>query len=119
MICLFCPLLLLFFFVTEPRDVRKKAEKDYETFHALMEPAVVSFYSDNVVTKSPCLTVYDQYALMVECIETPDMLIFIKDAEHQLILPKRCIPPEKTDTSLEFIRQVFIRKRKTMRSWLF
>lgn len=118
-ICLFCLLLLFLFFLIEPRDVRKKAGKDYETYHTLMEPASISFFSDNVVTKSPHITLNDQYALLVECIETPEMFIFIKDTERQLILPKRCIPPEKTDAALEFIRQVFIRKRRTMRSWLF
>lgn len=82
-------------------------------------PATVRLYADNAVTVTPTLTLYDQYALIRECVETPDLVILIKDRERQLVIPKRCLPTEKREEILEFLRLTFIRRRRVMRSWLF
>ena len=119
LICLSCPLLLLLFFAVEPAGVRKQAEKDFRTYQAVMEPTSMRLYQDNVVTRSDTMTLYDQYALLLECIETPTLFIFIKDRERCLILPKRSIPPEKEKETAEFLRLTFVRKRRVMRSWMF
>ncbi len=118
-LCLCCPLLLLLFFVVEPAGVRRQAEKDYETYHALMEPTRLQLYPDNVVTITPTLTLRDQYALVVELLETKELLVFVKDRERRLVLPKRCLPPEKEKEALEFLRLTFTRKRRLMHGWIF
>ena len=110
--CLACPLLLILFFGVEPGGVRKRAAADFAAFDGLMQP-------DNAVTVTPTLTLYDQYALIRECVETQELLILIKDRERQLVIPKRCLPPEKREEILEFLRLTFIRRRRVMRSWLF
>ena len=117
--CLACPLLLILFFGVEPEGVRKRAAADFVAFDGLMQPASVRLYADNAVTVTPTLTLYDQYALIRECVETQELLILIKDRERQLVIPKRCLPPEKREEILEFLRLTFIRRRRVMRSWLF
>ena len=119
LICLSCPLLLILFFAVEPAGVRRQAEKDFTTYAALMEPTQLQLYPDNAVTRSPLLTLRDQYALLLECIETPQLFILIKDKERSLVIPKRCIPEEKRAETEEFLRLTFVRKRHVMRSWLF
>ena len=115
--CLACPLIL--FFGVEPEGVRKRAAADFVAFDGLMQPASVRLYADNAVTVTPTLTLYDQYALIRECVETQELLILIKDRERQLVIPKRCLPPEKREEILEFLRLTFIRRRRVMRSWRF
>ena len=119
LICLCCPLVLILFFAVEPAGVRRQALKDYAVYAKIMEPAMLQLYADNAVTRSPMLTLYDQYALMVECIETRELFILIKDRERCLVLPKRCIPEDKRKETAEFLRLTFVRKRRVMRSWLF
>ena len=119
LICLCCPLLLVLFFAVEPAGVKKQAEKDYEVYAAIMEPTRLRLYQDNAVAQSPMLTAYDQYALILQCIETPTLFLFIKDRERLLILPKRCIPEDKQKDTAEFLRLTFVRKRRVMRSWMF
>lgn len=48
-----------------------------------MQPASVRLYADNAVTVTPTLTLYDQYALIRECVETQELLILIKDRERR------------------------------------
>lgn len=117
--CALCPLLLLLFFVAEPAAVRRQAERDYIVYVALFCPATMRLFPDNVVTAAPTLTLTDQYALMPECIETPELVLFLKDRERFLILPKRCIPEEQRADVLEQIRVTFIRRRRVMRNWMF
>lgn len=117
--CLSCPLLLILFFGMEPGGVRKRAAADFVVFDELLQPATVRLYADNAVTVTSTLTLYDQYALIRECVETPDLVILIKDRERQLVIPKRCLPTEKREEILEFLRLTFIRRRRVMRSWLF
>ena len=99
--------------------MRKRAAADFVIFDELLQPATVRLYADNTVTVTPTLTLYDQYALIRECVETPDLVILIKDRERQLVIPKRCLPTEKREEILEFLRLTFIRRRRVMRSWLF
>ena len=119
LICLCCPLLLFLFFAVEPAGVKKQAEKDYAVYTAIMEPTRLQLFQDNIVTQSPMLTEYDQYALILQCVETPALFLFIKDRERLLILPKRCIPAEKQQETADFLRLTFVRKRRVMRSWMF
>ena len=113
-----CPLLLLAFLVAEPAAVRRQAKRDYVTYAALMCPARTALYADNIVTQTPLMTLTDQYALMAGLVETPELLIFIKDRERMIILPKRCLSEEQRDSVLEQLRLTFIRNRRFMRSWL-
>lgn len=113
-----CPLILLVFLAAEPATVRQKAREDYKTYAALMCPAKIALYADNMVTQTPVMTLTDQYALMAELVETPELLLFIKDRERLLILPKRCLPEGQRDALLEQLRLTFIRRRRTMKSWL-
>ena len=56
---------------------------------------------------------------MVELLETKELLVFVKDRERRLVLPKRCLPPEKEKEALEFLRLTFTRKRRLMHGWIF
>lgn len=114
-----CPLLLLAYLVAEPAAVRRQARRDYITYAALMCPAQAMLYADNIVTKTPVITLIDQYALMAGLVETPELLIFLKDQERLLILPKRCLPEEQRDSLLDQFRLTFIRNRRNMKSWIF
>ncbi len=118
-LCLCCPAMLLYIFRLEPQRIRRRAAKDYETYHALMEDAELWLYADYAVTKTPSLSLHDQYALIGECIETPELLVFIRESDRLLILPKRCLPPERREELLEFLRTTFVRRRRVMRSWIF
>ena len=117
--CALCPLILLLFFVAEPGAVRRQAGRDYQTYAALLCPATLRIFPDNVVTVAPHLTLTDQYALMPECIETPELLVFLKDRERFLVLPKRCMPEEQREALLEQFRITFVRRRRRMSNWLF
>ena len=117
--CVLSPLTLLLFFVAEPAAVRRQAGRDYLTYAALLCPATLRLFPDNVVTAAPHLTLTDQYALIPECVETPELLVFIKDRERFLVLPKRCIPEEQRENVLEQLRVTFIRRRRRMSNWLF
>ena len=110
---------LLLFFVAEPGAVRRQAGRDYQTYAALLCPATLRIFPDNVVTVAPHLTLTDQYALMPECIETPELLVFLKDRERFLVLPKRCMPEEQREALLEQFRITFVRRRRRMSNWLF
>ena len=56
---------------------------------------------------------------MPECIETPELLVFLKDRERFLVLPKRCMPEEQREALLEQFRITFVRRRRRMSNWLF
>ena len=84
-----------------------------------MKDSVVRLYADDVRTDTALVRLTDQYALLALCVETPELLVFLKDRDRLLILPKRCLPAEQKDDALEFLRLVFIRKRKVMRRWYF
>ncbi len=73
--------MLLYIFRLEPQRIRRRAAKDYETYHALMEDAELWLYADYAVTKTPSLSLHDQYALIGECIETPELLVFIRESD--------------------------------------
>lgn len=119
LLCAACPLLLLLCFVVEPAAIRRRAMEDYAVYERLMQPMVVCFYDDYAVSRTPRLTFTDQYALLVECIETPALLVFIRDRERRLVVPKRCLPAETQEETLTFLRMAFTRHRRVMRSWLF
>lgn len=117
--CALCPLILLVFFVAEPAAVRRQAGRDYQTYAALLCPARLRLYPDNVVTAAPTLTLTDSFALMPALVETPELLVFLKDRERFLVLPKHCIPEDRRDETLEQIRLIFVRRRHRMRGWMF
>lgn len=119
MLCVIGPLLAVAFFAMEPGNIRRRARRDYQTYKALMKDSVVRLYADDVRTETALVRLTDQYALLALCVETPELLVFLKDRDRLLILPKRCLPAEKKDDALEFLRLVFIRKRKVMRRWYF
>ena len=118
-LCLCCPALLIYGFVLEPQRLRKKADKDYQTYQALMKDAELCLYPDYAVTKTPDLMLHDQYALMKECIETPDLFVFIRESDRLLILPKRCLPLEQKEELQDFLRTTFVRRRHIHRNWMF
>lgn len=119
LLCLACFLLILFFFVVLPNSIKKQAEVNFKTYQNLMEPLSLRLYADNAVTESSCLTLTDSYALMSECIETPEMFVLIKDSERMLVIPKRCLPQEKSKEIIAFLRLVFARHRHFMKNWIF
>lgn len=118
-LCFLCPALLAFFFFILPGIIKMRAAKDYTAYSALMNDARMQLYTDNVVTSARTLTLNDPYALMAGCIETPGLFVLIKDRERILIIPKRCLPPEKAGEISEFLRHTFARKRRVMRYWVF
>ena len=118
-LCLCCPALLLYIFWLEPQRLRRRAAEDYETYRSLLGEAELLLYADYAVTQTPSLSLHDQYALIGECIETPEFLVFVRETERLLILPKRCLPPERREELLDFLRTVFIRRRHVMRNWIF
>lgn len=118
-LCVSGPLLVLLFYLAEPAAVKKSARRDYVTFAQMMRDSRMELSPDEVKTTTACMTLTDPYALMACLIETPDLLVFVKDRERLLILPKRCLPGEEMDKTLEFLRLVFIRKRRVMRAWWF
>ncbi len=118
-LCLCCPALLIYVFFLEPQRLRGRADEDYETYQALMKDAVLYLYPDYAVTRTPDLRLHDQYALIGECIETPELFVFLKESERLLILPKRCLPPEKREELEDFLRLAFVRRRHVMRNWVF
>lgn len=113
-----CPLILLVFLWAEPQALRRQARLDFASYNALMCPSHMALYADNIVTETPVMTLTDQYALMAELVETPDLLVFIKDRDRMLILPKRCLPENSREAVLEQMRLTFIRNRRVMKSWL-
>ena len=112
-------LLFLVYFVMEPAGLRRQAYRDYETYRQLMAPAEIQLFADYVRTVTPTLTLTDQYALLAICVETPELIVLMKDRERMLIVPKRCIPGGQREETLEFLRLVFVRRRRVMRNWLF
>ena len=119
LLCLVAPLLLLLILLVQPATVRRQAAADYDSYHKLMENAVLALYSDEAETTAAHVTFTDPYALLTECIETPELLVLLKDRERFFVIPKRCLPPEKREELLSFFRQVFARKRRAMRSWVW
>lgn len=117
LLCILGPLMVVLFFIAEPAAVRRGARRDYPVFQELMAEGRLLLYPDHAQTVTGLAVLTDPYALMVFCIETPELLVFVKDRERLLILPKRCIPPEQKDGVLEFLRLTFIRKRKVQRTW--
>lgn len=119
LLCLCCVILLLFFFSILPHSLKKQAARNFDTYRALMGTVTLRLYADTMVTESPLLTLTDSYALMAECIETPELFIILKDRERLLVLPKRCLPPKQADEITAFLRLVFARRRHFMRNWIF
>lgn len=119
LLCFGCVLLLLFFFTILPNFIKNQATVNFHTYQALMEPVTLRLYADNAVTESSCIKLTDSYALMSECIETPDMFVLIKDGERMLVIPKHCLPPDKSEEITSFLRLVFARHRCFMKNWIF
>lgn len=119
LLCILCPVLLLLVLFIEPRRVQMKNQKQFQVFSTLFSGAQVRLYPDYMETKGESVTLTDPYALIGELVETADLLIFLKDQERMLVLPKRCIPEDQREKTLEFIRLTFVRKRRLMRGWLF
>lgn len=118
LLCVIGPAAAVVFFLAEPAAVRRQARKDYPVFQALMAGSRMFLYPDHAKTVTETATFTDPYALLAYCIETPELLVFIKDRERLLIVPKRCIPTEQKESVLEFLRLTFVRKRRVMRSWI-
>ena len=72
-------------------NIRKRARRDYQTYKELMKDSVVRLYADDVRTDTALVRLTDQYALLALCVETPELLVFLKDRDRLLILPKRCL----------------------------
>lgn len=119
LLCLTGLLILLVMLIVQPAAIRRQAAVDYNSYQALMETAVLRLYADEAETAAPKLTLTDSYALIVECVETPELLVLFRDRQRFLILPKRCLPPEEAEEILSFIRLVFARKRRVMRSFIW
>lgn len=119
LLCFCCPLLLVVFFYFQPEVLKKRAKDCYKTYSEIMKDANIKFFDDNAITRTKYLTLTDPYALMSLCIETPDLFVLVKDRERMIVIPKRCIPPEKNEDFTGFLRQVFARRRKVMKSWIF
>ena len=119
MICLLCPFFLIVFFVILPGILKKRAGGYYKTYDALMNPATLRLYADNAITEAQSITLTDPYALMSGCIETPELVVLIKDRERMLIIPKRCLPPECAQEVVSFLRTVFSRRRRVRKNWVF
>lgn len=117
LLCILGPLMVVLFFIAEPAAVRRGARRDYPVFKELMAGGRLYLYPDHAQTVTGLAVLTDPYALMATCLETPELLVFVKDRERLLILPKRCIPPDQKDGVLEFLRLTFIRKRKVQRTW--
>ncbi len=111
-------LLLVVFLIVEPADIRRQAKRDFQTFVQLMQPADVALYADEAQTKTPYLTQQDPYARML-CVETPSLVVLIRDREQLMIVPKRCLPAGQAEEAMEFLRTTFVRRRRVMRGWLF
>lgn len=109
-------LLLLVFLVIEPMGVRRQATRDFAAYARLMQPAETALYADHAETRTPYLMMQDPYALM-QCIETPQLFVLVREGEQTLILPKRCLPEQEAEIT-EFLRVAFVRRRKVMHGWL-
>ena len=109
---------LVVFLGVEPADIRRQAKKDYETFAQLMLPGDLCLCPDDVLTKTPYLSLQDPYARML-CVETETLVVLIRDREQMLILPERCFPPGQAEEIMDFLRTTFVRRRRVMRGWLF
>ena len=112
-------MVLVFFFYILPDNVRTKAKKSYASFHKLFEGQTIQFYPDTVITRTSCLALTDSYALMLVCIETPQLFVLLKDRDRMLIIPKRCITEDQQAMLVDFLRLVFSRKRRVFKNWIF
>lgn len=119
LLCILCPIVLMFYFIILPQAIKFRAAKDFKTHLTLMGNASLQLYADNAVTQTETLTFNDPYALMVGCVETPMLFVLIKDHERILIIPKRCLPPERAEEISDFLRHVFARRRRVMKCWVF
>ena len=61
-LCAFGPLLVLFFFVTEPAAVRKKARQNYPVFQKFMKDARLYLYPDNMRVQAERVVINESYA---------------------------------------------------------
>mgnify|MGYP000889096332 FL=1 len=118
-LCVCCPILLVIYFYILPAALKRRAAKSYRTYQTLMQNPTIQLYADYALTEAHNLTLNDSYARMAGCIETPRLFVLIKDRERLLVIPKRCIPQEQWDQVISFIRLVFARRRKVMKSWIF
>ena len=118
-LCLCSALLLVGVLWLLPRMVREQAGRDYGTYRRLWQKATVVFERDTLRTQTPALQASDPYALMLQLVETPTLLVFIKDGGKQLVVPKRCLPPEQSEAMLAFLRHAFTRRYRAMRTWLW
>lgn len=100
-----------------PRRLKKQAGDAYLTYDRLMAPLKVIFQKDQLVAVSPCCRITEPYALFQELVETPQLLIFLKDREWMLVIPKRRLPPDPA--FLQTLRLIFVRHRRVMKNWLF
>lgn len=118
-LCLCCPLVLAIFFYALPAAVKKRAERDYKTYSEIMENCSLKFFDDNMIAQTRYLTLTDPYALVGLCIETPELFVLAKDSERMIVIPKRCVPEGGREDFEIFLRQVFARRRKVMKNWIF
>lgn len=90
-----------------PKQVKTIAEKDFETFNTLSNPAQVVFNSDEMTLKSEVLSGRVEYAKTRLCIETNDRFVILTDDDAIVILEKACF--EDAENTTAFLRDVFAR----------
>ena len=120
-LCLSCPALLAVFFIVEPRNIAHKAGRDFVFYRLVSQSSSVVLAADELIgiSEEPPLRTAEPYALMAECIETPKLFVIIRARERVTVIPKRCLPPQRSDEICSHIRHTFARKRRVMRGWIF
>jgi len=103
----------------EVGSVKRKAEKEYGTFSALMQPMELTLKPDSAEVSAASLKLHDPYALMVSCTETSDFFLLIKDRDRFLLIPKAAAPENQKADVTDFLRMTFARRYIRSRHWLF
>ena len=112
-------LILWWGFAYMPAGIARRAEEEYQTYAALRLPMTFCFEADVLQTSSPVLCAEDSYARIGELIETPQLLVFLRDQGSFFVLPKRCLPEQNKQEVLGLLRIEFARHRSTMRNRFF
>ena len=112
-------LILWWGFIYMPALICRRAEEEYKTYAALRLPMTFCFEADVLLTSSPTLCAEDSYARIGELIETPQLLVFVRDQNSFFVLPKRCLPEQTRQETLGVLRIEFARHRSTMRNRFF
>ena len=112
-------LILWWAFAYVPALVGRSAVEEYKTYAALRLPMTFCFCCDMLQTTSPVLSSEDSYARIRELVETPQLLVFVRDQNSFFVLPKRCLPEQTRQEALKLLRVEFARHRATMKNRFF